>query len=140
MNQRVRGGEGERSKPFRAVDGVTGASFRHPRERGAGSVLALAAVAVTVTLTTAAIGVAGAWGARQRAGVAADAGALAAADVAVGRASGEPCDRAAQVAGANGASVRACAVDGVIVTIDVSVSYHGWEVRASARAGPPGSP
>jgi secretion/DNA translocation related TadE-like protein len=123
------------------VDDVTGEpSFRRPREHGAGSVLALAAVAVTVTLTTAAVAVAGAWGARQLAGVAADAAALAAADVAVGRASGDPCDRAAEVAAANGASVTGCAVKGVIVTIDVSVPYHGWQTHASARAGPPGSP
>ena len=116
------------------------ASFRRPRERGAGSVLALAAVAVTVTLTTAVVVVAGAWGARQLAGVAADAAALAAADVAVGRASGDPCARAAEVAGASGASVSACVVNGVIVTIDVSVPYHGSQAHASARAGPPGSP
>lgn len=108
-------------------------------ERGAGTVLALAVVAVTVTLTTAAIGVAGAWGALQKAAVAADATALAAADVASGRTSGEPCVRADAVARANGASVTGCLVEAVVVSVEVSVPYLGWEASAAARAGPPGS-
>ena len=109
------------------------------RERGAGTVLALAVVAVTVTLTTAAIGVVGAWGARQKAAVAADATALAAADVAAGRASGEPCAEADVVARANGAFVTGCVVAAVVVSVEVSVPYLGWEAFAAARAGPPGS-
>ncbi|CAM5501672.1 Secretion/DNA translocation related TadE-like protein OS=Leifsonia shinshuensis OX=150026 GN=HNR13_003456 PE=4 SV=1 [Leifsonia shinshuensis] len=109
------------------------------RDRGAGSVLALAAVAVTVTLTAAVVGVSGAWGARQRAAVAADAAALAAADIAVGRRGGDPCSQAEAVARADGAVIRACVIAGVIVTVEAAVPYHGWEASASARAGPPGS-
>ncbi|MEN2739490.1 Rv3654c family TadE-like protein [Microbacterium sp. X-17] len=108
-------------------------------DRGAGTVLALAVVAVTVTLTTATIGVVGAWGARQKAAVAADATALAAADVAAGRTSGEPCAEADIVARANGASVTGCVVAAVVVSVEVSVPYLGWEASAAARAGPPGS-
>ena len=108
-------------------------------DRGAGSVLALAVVAVTVTVTLAAVGVTGAWGARQKAAVAADATALAAADAAVGRTAAEPCGLAETVARANGATVSECVLAGVIVTVEVSVPYHGWEASASARAGPPGS-
>lgn len=121
--------------------GVTRDASVLPRrqERGAGTVLALAVVAVTVTLTTAAIGVTGAWGARQKAAVAADATALAAADVAAGRTSGEPCARADVVARANGASVTGCVVAAVAVSVEVSVPYLGWEASAAARAGPPGS-
>lgn len=113
--------------------------LRRRHERGAGTVLALAVVAVTVSLTTAAIGVVGAWGARQKAAVAADATALAAADVAAGRASGEPCAEADVVARANGASVTGCVVAAVVVSVEVSVPYLGWEASAAARAGPPGS-
>lgn len=108
-------------------------------ERGAGTVLALAAVAVTVTVTAAAVGVSGAWGARQKAAAAADATALAAADAAAGITSGEPCGLAESVAHANGATVTECAVAGVVVSVTVSVPYHGWEASGSARAGPPGS-
>ncbi|MEY9951265.1 Rv3654c family TadE-like protein [Leifsonia sp. EB34] len=108
-------------------------------ERGAGSVLALVVVAVTVALTAAAIGVTGAWGARQKAAVAADATALAAADAAVGRMGGEPCGRAEAVAHANGAAVAGCVVSGVVVTVEVVVPYLGWKAAAGARAGPPGS-
>ncbi|WP_370056458.1 Rv3654c family TadE-like protein [Leifsonia sp. EB41] len=121
--------------------GVACDAFALPRrrERGAGTVLALAVVAVTVALTTAAIGVTGAWGARQKAAVAADATALAAADVAVGRTSGEPCARADVVARGNGASMTGCVVEAVVVSVEVSVPYLAWETSAAARAGPPGS-
>lgn len=125
-------------RPLSGVVGEASAVLRR-QERGAGTVLALAVVAVTVTLTTAAIGVAGAWGARQKAAVAADATALAAADVAAGRTSGEPCAQADVVARANGASVTGCVVAAVVVTVEVSVPYLAWEASAAARAGPPGS-
>ncbi|MGH1523728.1 Rv3654c family TadE-like protein [Leifsonia sp. L25] len=128
------------SSSGRGDSGAGEPAFPRRRERGAGTVLALAVVAVTVTLTTAAIGVTGAWGARQKARVAADATALAAADVAVGRMSGEPCARADAVARANGAVMEGCAVAGVVVSVEVSVPYLGRAASAAARAGPPGSP
>lgn len=111
-----------------------------PADRGSGSVLALTLAAIAVVLTTVVVGVAGAWAARQRAGVVADAAALAAADVAVGRAPGNPCESAGEVARANGGTVRACVVEGLVATVTAVVPYAGWEAASSARAGPPGTP
>ncbi|MCI0158103.1 hypothetical protein KNO15_15490 [Leifsonia shinshuensis] len=109
-------------------------------ERGSGTVLALATVAVLAAVTAAVVLVCGAWAARQRAGIAADAAALAGADVAVGRAAGDPCTRARLVAGANGATLAECAVAGVVVSVTAVVPYAGWRAEAPARAGPPGTP
>ncbi|MBO1737487.1 Rv3654c family TadE-like protein [Leifsonia sp. TF02-11] len=109
-------------------------------ERGSGTVLALATVAVLAAVTAAVVLVCGAWVARQRAGIAADAAALAGADVAVGRAAGDPCTQARLVARANGAPLAECAVAGVVVTVTAVVPYAGWRAEAPARAGPPGTP
>jgi hypothetical protein len=68
---------------------------------------------------------------------AADAAALAAADVAVGRAVGEPCLTAARIAEANGTSLAACQPDGLVVTVRVETVVHGFTVAAAASAGPP---
>lgn len=93
------------------------------------------AAAVTIVLT--ASGVAAVQS--QRAADAADAAALAAADAASGAVSGIPCERAQQLAVAGGAAVDACAVDGLVATVTVSVSVPIGSLRAtaSARAGPP---
>ncbi len=109
-------------------------------ERGSGTVLALATVAVVAAVTAAAILVSGAWTARHRAGIAADAAALAAAEVAVGRAGGEPCAQARLVARANGAGLGECTVVGVVVQVTAVVPYAGRQAEVAARAGPPGSP
>lgn len=109
-------------------------------ERGSGTVLALATVAVLAAVTAAVVLVCGAWVARQRAGLAADAAALAGADAAVGRAAGDPCTQARLVARANGAALAECAVAGVVVTVTAVVPYAGWRAEAPARAGPPGAP
>jgi secretion/DNA translocation related TadE-like protein len=103
-------------------------------------VLALTLAAVTVVMTAATVGVAGAWAARHRADVAADTAALAAADVAVGRMAGDPCEAARAVAQQNGGVLRECAVAGVVVTVTAAVPYAGWQAASSARAGPPGTP
>ena len=76
---------------------------------------------------------------RQAVAGAADAAALAAADVASGLVSGYPCATAALVAAANGAAVASCAVDGLVVTVSASRDILGLAVTATATAGPPGS-
>lgn len=74
---------------------------------------------------------------RQAVAGAADAAALAAADTAVGIVSGVPCAAAADVAAANGATLRSCDVDGLIVTVTVGRLLMGVSVTAAATAGPP---
>jgi len=95
------------------------------------AVLALAAVLFPL---------AGVLTARHRVAAAADAGALAAADVAVGILPGYPCDAADRVSRANGAALGACKVDGYVFTVQLNVSVLGFVVTASATAGPPASP
>lgn len=90
----------------------------------------LAAVSLLVPLSIALV-------AKQRAAGAADAAALAAADIAIGLVPGSPCSAAESVAGANGARLRACEIDGVIVTVRVEVPVAGFEVSGAATAGPP---
>jgi secretion/DNA translocation related TadE-like protein len=68
---------------------------------------------------------------------AADAAALAAADVARGIYPGVPCVIAESVAKANGALLDECQVDGVIVTVRVSAWVFVFSVTATATAGPP---
>ncbi len=76
--------------------------------------------------------------AQSRARGAADAAALAAADVAIGLRTGSPCTVAGEVAAIGGATVAECAVDGVIVTVRVTVPAARWPIAATATAGPPG--
>jgi secretion/DNA translocation related TadE-like protein len=109
-------------------------------ERGSGTVLALMTIAVVAVVTTTVMLVSGAWAARQRAGIAADAAALAAADVAVGLIDGEPCSRAELVARANGAALADCAIAGPVAWVTAVVPYAGWQAEVRARAGPPGTP
>ena len=106
-------------------------------ERGAGVVLALAIVGVVVLLATAMVGLGAVLAVRQRVIGAADAAAVAAADVAIGIAPGDPCTVAAHVAAAGGARVQRCALDGLVVTVTVAGSAAGIPISALARAGPP---
>ena len=77
----------------------------------------------------------------QRVMGAADAAALAAADVAVGIRSGSPCEVAAAVAAANTTRLHGCLVDDSTATVRVTASVLGFEVSARATAGrPPGEP
>ncbi|MBX3094158.1 MAG: hypothetical protein KF680_06410 [Cryobacterium sp.] len=116
-------------------------SGRSPRaaDRGAASVLAVALLAATLALTLACVPLYGALIERQRIAGAADAAALAAADVAVGREPGVPCVVAAQLAAANQAVLDRCIVDGVIVTVRVGSSSGIAAITATATAGPPGA-
>jgi secretion/DNA translocation related TadE-like protein len=107
------------------------------RQTGSGGVLALAVLAMLAVLTLAAVAVGAALAARQRVVAAADAGALAAADTALGIHSGIPCEVAGEVVAAHRAALVACDVEGVVVTVTTSGSIAGFVVTAQARAGPP---
>ena len=112
--------------------------FRRWRgDDGAGTVLALAIVAATTIATIAVLGVAAAVAVRHRAATTADAAALAAADVLLGAAAGEPCARAAQVVSENGFDLFACHVEGAEAVVAVRTEVLGVPVEVRARAGPP---
>jgi secretion/DNA translocation related TadE-like protein len=108
-------------------------------EAGSGSILGLAVAgsiaAMVMLLLPLYIGL------QIRASVAgaADAAALAGADVATGLAPGEPCDVAGRIGSANGALISRCDVDGLIVTVTAKATFLGMPLSASATAGPPGA-
>ncbi len=106
-------------------------------ERGAGSILAVAVVAGAIVTLAALAPLSLVLQAKAATAGAADAAALAAADAAVGIVAGPPCDRAGEVATANGTTLRACQIDGLIVTVRVAVTAAGFDVGATATAGPP---
>lgn len=106
-------------------------------EDGSGGVLAIAAVAMLAVLALAGVGVGSALAARQRVIAAADAGALAAADTALGIHPGVPCDEAARVVTAHDVALSACEIEGVVATVAVSATIAGVVVTARSRAGPP---
>lgn len=102
-------------------------------DRGSGAVLVLGLGAVVMALLAVVVLLGQAVTARHRASVTADLAALAAADVVLGRASGEPCERAAQVARAQGAALTSCSVAADrTVTVGVEVAPRG----AAASLGP----
>lgn len=110
------------------------------RERGAATVFVLAVAAMVLAAGAVGSAVAGVVLLRHGAARAADAAALGAAmRVAAGR--DAACARAAEVAGANGAGLLACAVHDAVVTVTVRSTASGWwawlpAVRLDARAGP----
>ena len=103
----------------------------------AGAVLSVAIVGVAAAMTVGLASVGAAASFAQRLAGTADAAALAAADAAAGAVSGDPCDRADEIAGAAGAFVTACEVTDLVVTITVSAPFGQFTSLASARAGPP---
>lgn len=107
------------------------------RDGGAGTIIVLGVVAATAGLALLAAPVAGISILRHRATVAADAAALAAADVLVGIVPGRPCALAETLAAANGAALEACVPDGLIVTVRVGIGNGFVPVTALATAGPP---
>ncbi|WP_442907772.1 Rv3654c family TadE-like protein [Kineococcus sp. G2] len=105
--------------------------------------LLLGVVAVVLALAVAVAGLGAAVAARHRAQSAADLAALAGADVVLGRAPGDACERAARVLRAHGAA-GGCAVvadgsvrvdAGVPVTGPLARVLAGTPARAAARAG-----
>jgi secretion/DNA translocation related TadE-like protein len=106
-------------------------------DRGSGTVLALGVIGALVALGTTMFPLSTVYLARQSLSAAADAAALAAADVAVGITSGYPCDAAAAAASANGARLSECRLDGLVATVTASASILGFALTARATAGPP---
>ncbi len=106
------------------------------RDRGSttiGIALLLAAVTVAVAL---AVGT-GIVRDRATAAQAADAAALAAADVLRGISPGLPCAIADRVATTNGARLQSCRIQDFDVLVEVAVpAWHGL-AEARSRAGPP---
>ncbi len=97
----------------------------------------LAVALLLLAATIGAVGVLAAFPARQAAHAAADAAALAAADVASGLSAGEPCDEAARLAHANGASLEACTIIGREAVVRVRVESGPFVFSEPSRAGPP---
>ena len=108
-------------------------------ERGSGSVLAVAVVAAVLMLFSLVLPISTVLAAQQRVAGAADAAALAAADVAVGIRSGSPCPVAATVAAANASRLDGCLIDGTTATVRVTATVLGFAVSARATAGRPTS-
>ena len=108
-------------------------------ERGSATLFAVAVIGLLV-LVGAGLGVVGAMvHAHRVAQSAADLAALAGA-AAAGR-GGDPCAVAGSIAGANGASLDSCAVEGLDVRLQVTVPGPRWlgqrhDLSAQARAGP----
>ncbi|HEX4399954.1 MAG TPA: Rv3654c family TadE-like protein [Galbitalea sp.] len=107
-------------------------------DRGSGSLLGLAIVGSLVVVVTLLVPLIVGLGIREALSDAADAAALAGADVAAGIAPGIPCEAAARLAAANGVSLEACAVDGLVVTVRTNRQFLGLELDSTATAGPPG--
>ncbi|WP_109507882.1 Rv3654c family TadE-like protein [Nocardioides speluncae] len=110
-----------------------------PGERGSASLLVVALLGLLMFLGAAMSFVAGVVADHRAAQSAADLAALAGAQAL--QRGHDPCAAAGRIAGANGASVRSCAVSGEDVVLEVTVaarSYAGYspEVTGRARAGP----
>lgn len=75
-------------------------------------------------------------GARHKAAGAADLAALAAADSAL-RGASEACGAARRVAGAQGAEVVRCAIQGEIADVTARARFGPYAPQVRSRAGPP---
>ncbi|MEP6480452.1 MAG: Rv3654c family TadE-like protein [Rhodoglobus sp.] len=106
-------------------------------EHGSGSILAVALVAGLASLASLSLPLYMGLATRQSVAAAADAAALAGADVEVGILSGYPCDAASRVAAANGAALSSCDSDGLVVTVSATRYILGIPVTSFASAGPP---
>lgn len=106
-------------------------------DRGAATVVTVGLMGAIVALTAMVLPLYSVLVVRQSVAAAADAAALAAADVAVGRAAGSPCEVAARVAAANGASITSCELDGLVATVTAARPVLVFAVTATATAGPP---
>ena len=127
-----------------AVIAGRGKCQRAASERGSGTVLVVAVLGAVVLLAVTMIPLGGAFVASQGAANAADAAALAAADVASGLIPGVACEAAARAASVNGAALAGCELKGAVAQVSVTLDWSalGWAMSSSARAraGPPGSP
>ena len=106
-------------------------------DRGSGSLLAVGIIGSTVASLALSLALYVGLGIHQALMHAADASALAAADVAAGIWPGSPCAVADDVATANQVKLDDCAADGLIVTVRTSTGFLGLKLTSSATAGPP---
>jgi secretion/DNA translocation related TadE-like protein len=106
---------------------------------GSGSMLGLAITGSVVAIVALLVPLDAGLRIREALAETADAAALAGADVAAGIAPGIPCDGAARLAAANGGSLDACEVDGLVVTVRTDRHFLGLNLVATATAGPPGA-
>ncbi len=121
---------------------AAGAGRSRDAESGAGTLLMAGLALVAVLLIAAAVLVLQAASAASKAATAADLAALAAADVARGLATGDPCAAASSVAGRHGARVQDCTIGGAgpgtaLVRVSVGVAGPLPDALGAARAGPP---
>jgi secretion/DNA translocation related TadE-like protein len=108
-------------------------------DHGAGSALVIGLVAVVTVAGLTMLGGGHALARGQLLTAAADAAALAAGDVMLGWAPGDPCVVAERVATAHRVRLSACAADGLSMVVRVEASILGLTISRSARAGPPES-
>ncbi len=106
-------------------------------DHGAGTPLTVGLIAVVCAAGLAMLGGAQALARGQQLSAAADAAALAAADVQLGWVAGEPCDVADQIALAHAARLVECRGEGLTVVVRVEAGILGMTISRSARAGPP---
>ncbi|MGV8884514.1 MAG: Rv3654c family TadE-like protein [Microbacteriaceae bacterium] len=106
-------------------------------QSGSGSVLVVAIIAGMLCLVAMVLPLQLALARGQGVIGAADASALAAADVRSGAVGGVPCVVAASVAESNGATMLSCSLDGLVATVVVVGSFAGLPLRGAATAGPP---
>jgi secretion/DNA translocation related TadE-like protein len=106
-------------------------------ERGSGSLLAIALIGATIASFALAVPLYIGLGVRESVDSAADAAALAGADVAAGVFPGSPCTVAAELARANRAVLTGCTVDGLVVTVRASAGFAGITLSSTTTAGPP---
>ncbi|MFD4693008.1 Rv3654c family TadE-like protein [Streptomyces sp. NPDC058463] len=113
-----------------------------PGERAGAGDQGLATVWVAITTATlcavfaVVLALGQAVGARHKAAGAADLAALAAADRAL-RGSSEACEAARRVAGAQGAEVVRCAIQGEIADVTARARFGPYAPQVRSRAGPP---
>jgi secretion/DNA translocation related TadE-like protein len=112
---------------------------RRVYDSGSASLLAVALMAMAVLVTAVILPLYIGLSVRQSVIGAADAAALAAADVVAGHLPGVPCEVAETVTIANNAALMGCVRVGLIVTVTTNRSFLGFTLQAEARAGPPGS-
>lgn len=106
-------------------------------DHGAGTAMVVGLVAVVAMAGLTMLGAGQALVRGQQLAAGADAAALAAADVLLGWAPGDPCVVAERVAAAHGGRLSACDAEGLSVTVRVEGRILGLAVSRTARAGAP---
>ncbi len=108
-------------------------------DRGAGTVAVIGLAALVIGLAGMLAPVTAVSVARHRVAAAADAAALAAAEVLAGfgPVTADPCGTAAIIANAGGVGLVGCELDGLVVTVEAAVDTAFGAVLARATAGPP---